>query len=72
MTQKIKLDDNEYDVKDLSDKAKSTLGLMQFATNRIEELNNVSALLQRAKKSYIDSLGKEIISNKTGFEFRED
>ncbi len=72
MTQKIKLDDNEYDIKDLSDKAKSTVGLMQFATIRIEELNNISALLQRAKKSYIDSLRKEIISNKTGFEFGED
>ena len=72
MTQKIKLDGNEYDIKDLSDKAKSTVGLMQFATIRIEELNNISALLQRAKKSYIDSLKKEIISNKTGFEFGED
>ena len=72
MSQKIKLDDKEYDVDSLSDEAKVTLRLLQFSTSRIQELTNMQALLQRAKNSYADSLKKEILSNKAGFLFGEE
>ena len=72
MGQKIKLDDKEYDVENLTDKAKAALALLQFATTRIQELTNMQALLQRAKNSYVDSLKKEMLSNKSGFMFGDD
>ena len=71
MGQKIKLDDKEYDVENLSDQAKATLASLQFATTRMQELTNMQALLQRAKNSYVDSLKKEMFSNKSGFLFDE-
>jgi len=67
MSQKIKLGDKEYDLSDLSDKGKATLASLQFATLRIKELNNMQALLVRAKNSYVESLKKEMISSKAGY-----
>ena len=72
MVQKIRLDDMEYDVQNLTDKARSNLISFKFATNRIEELTNITALLQRAKISYMDSLKKEMLSSKAGFNFSDD
>jgi hypothetical protein len=69
MANKIKLDDEEYSFEDLSDVAKSTLTLYQFADLKLKELNNMLALLQRAKNSYMDSLKKEMLSDKAGFLF---
>ena len=70
--QKIKLDNKEYDVEDFSAQAKASLLGLQFAVARIEELTNMQALLQRAKNSYIDSLKKEMISEKSGYLFEEN
>lgn len=72
MGQKVKLDDKEYDVANLSDDAKVTLLRFQFASSRIQELSNMQALLQRARTSYIENLKQEIISNKTGLILNED
>ena len=72
MGQKIKLDDNDYDVENLSDKARATLASLQFATTRMQELTNMQALLQRAKNSYMESLKKEMLSSKSGFLFNDD
>ena len=72
MGQKIKLDDKEYDVESLSDQAKQTLAALQFANNRMQELTNMQALLQRAKNSYTDNLKKEMLTDKAGFLFGED
>jgi len=67
MAQKIKLGDNEYDAANLSDEGKVVLNLLQFSTQKLQELNNMQALLQRAKNSYIDSLKQEILSQKAGY-----
>lgn len=67
MSQKIKLSDKEYDVSDLSEKGKATLASLQFATQRLQELNNMQALLVRAKNSYVEGLKKEMISSKAGY-----
>ena len=72
MGQKIKLDDKEYDVENLSDQAKATLASLQFATTRMQELTNIQTLLQRAKNSYMDSLKQEMLSRKSGFLFSDD
>lgn len=67
MAQKIKLGDNEYDAANLSDEGKVVLNLLQFSTQKLQELNNMQALLQRAKNSYIESLKQEILSQKAGY-----
>ena len=72
MGQKVKLDDKEYDVESLSDQARATLVSLNFTTARIQELSNMQALLQRAKNSYVDSLKREMLSNKSGFLFGDD
>ena len=72
MSQKFILDGEEHKVDDLSDKGKSSLMSFQFATSRMEELSNMLALLQRAKKSYIGSLKQEMLSSKAGINFGED
>ena len=69
MANKIKLGDEEYSFEDLNDVAKSTLTSYQFADLKLKELNNMLALLQRAKNSYMDSLKKEMLSDKAGFLF---
>lgn len=72
MAQKLKLDDKEYDVSDLSENARAQLTSLQFADEKLKELTNMQALLQRAKNSYVEGLKKEMISNKAGLLFGED
>lgn len=67
MSQKIKLGEKEYNVNDLSDKGKATLASLQFATQHLTELNNMQALLVRAKNSYVEGLKKEMLSSKAGY-----
>jgi hypothetical protein len=64
MAQKIKLEDKEYDIEQLSEAGQSQFTALKFVTERIQELNNHQALLQRAKNSYVDSLKKEMLSER--------
>ena len=72
MAQKLKLDDKEYDVSDLSENARAQLTSLQFVEEKLKELTNMQALLQRAKNSYVEGLKKEMISNKAGLLFGDD
>ncbi len=74
MNQKIKVEDTdtEYDVESLSDQGRATFLLLKFTTSRLNELNNMQALLQRAKNSYVDSLKQEMLSSKAGFLLEND
>lgn len=72
MARKFKLEDKEYDVEHLSDSAKVTLTSLQFVSSRITELSNMSALLQRAKNSYVNSLKKEMLTEKAGIILEDD
>lgn len=72
MGQKIKLEDKDYDVENLSEEDKRILGLLRFANMRIQELTNMQNLLQRAKNSYLESLKHEMLSQKSGFLFGDD
>jgi hypothetical protein len=69
MTQNLTLDGKTYNVNDLSNEAKSKFVRLQFVNIRLEELNNMNALLQRAKNSYVDGLKKEMLANKAGLLF---
>ena len=72
MGQKIKIDDKEYEVENLSDHGKAALVSLQFATKRLQELNNMQALLRRAKNSYVESLKQEVLASKAGLLFVND
>ena len=66
MVQKIKFGDKEYEVENLSDKAKATLASLEFANMRVRELEDMQALLRCAKNSHIESIKKEELSSKAG------
>ena len=72
MTDTIILDEKEYEVASLSDSARNKLKLIAFSNERLRELSNVHALLQRAKDSYGDSLKKEMLNQKAGIFFDEE
>ena len=72
MTQKIRLGDREYNADDLSEKAQEYVSSLNFATQRVQELTNLEAILRRAKRSYMKSLKNEIISKKSGLLIEDD
>lgn len=74
MAQKIDIDGQLYNIEEenFSPEVKAKLALIQFSTRREQELTNMTALLQRAKNSYIESLKKEMLSQKSGFLFGDD
>ena len=72
MSRKIKLFDQEYDVDSLSDGGKAAVASLEFAHTRLEELENMLALLQRARNSYIEGIKSEMLSNKSGLVLGDD
>ena len=67
MSTKIKLGNEEYELEEVKDEIKSNLATLEFVSNQIKELQNMQAILQRAKISYINDLKKEMIAKKSGF-----
>lgn len=67
MTNSINIDGKELNLDSLSENGTKMLQLHQFSSAKIDELNNVLALLSKAKKGYIDTLKKEMISQKAGY-----
>jgi hypothetical protein len=72
MSQKIKIDDIEYELDNLSERAQKAFKALQFVTTRKKELDNMRILLRRAKNSYVDGIRKEMITNKAGFLFDDE
>ena len=66
MPQKIKIDGVEHDLDSLSEEAKAILEKLQHTDTQIQDTKNLSALLTRAKKSYIQELKREMIKGKSG------
>ena len=72
MAAKVKFDDKEYDVNDLSENARAQFGSLTFVDEKLRELNNMHALLTRAKNSYVEGLRRELISDKAGLLLDDD
>ena len=66
---KVKLDDGEYVISDMSLEAQRLVKELHQIDNRISESNNVIALLTKAKRAYISDLKSEMLSTKAGFDF---
>ena len=72
MDKMINIDGQEYDAANLSDNDKARLVSLQYVNTQIKERQNMLALLNRAKKSYIDDLKQEVLSTKAGFLLGDD
>lgn len=74
MVEKIYLDKKEYEIdpNNLSARVTEAFKRLEFASKRISELNNMQALLHRARNSYLADMKTEMISNKAGVMFGED
>lgn len=66
MSQKINIDGVEYDFESLSPEAKAILEKLQHTDTQIQDKQNLSALLKRAKNSYVHELKREMIEGKSG------
>jgi hypothetical protein len=66
MTQRFRIDGDEYDAGSLPAEGKALLEHMTFAQVRLQELTNQQALLTKAKNAYIADLKSEIIQGRTG------
>ena len=69
---KIDIDGKVFNIDDLSESAMLKVTSLQFSDQKITELKNLNALLQKAKLGYVESLKKEIISDKSGLLLNED
>jgi len=57
---KLKLNDKEYDIEDISDAGKAHLHAIRFTNNEIDRLKLMLAALETAKNAYIKSLSAEL------------
>ena len=71
MAQKISIDDREYDINNLSDTANKFFEQLRGVDIAINEKNNLSAILLKAKRAYIADLKSEMLSQKAGLDFSE-
>ena len=67
MNETIQIDGKVFNVNEMSDQSKSTLTSIKYVDQRISETQNMISVLNKAKNAYIESLRKEILSNKSGF-----
>ena len=57
---KIKIDDIEYQLDDLSDNAKAQLANIQFVDTQLQQLNNEWAVSDTARIGYTNALKAEL------------
>ena len=68
MKQRFKFEDVEYSSDNLSEDNVKQLMQLQFIQGKLRELQDNSALLNKAKNGYIEDLKNEIVSGKLGLD----
>jgi hypothetical protein len=66
MPQVLRLDGEDYDLSNASDKAQEAVARLQFLEVQTQEKANILAVLTKAKNAYIADLKAEIVKNKSG------
>ena len=66
MSELIKIDENYYAKTSFSPKARKFSDDLESLMKRIEELQNLMAVMLRAKNGYIEDLKYEIMNQKVG------
>ena len=69
---KIKLDDLEYDLSELSETANRLVIELRNLDAELQNKINMQAILNKAKNAYVADLKSEMITQKSGFDFLED
>jgi hypothetical protein len=69
---KIKLDDSEYDLSELSETANRLVIELRNLDAELQNKINMQAILNKAKNAYVADLKSEMITQKSGFDFLED
>ena len=69
---KVQIEGTEYEVEEMSEQAQRLLSQLQNITARIQETQNMSAILTKAKKAYIADLKTEMLSAKAGLQLGDD
>lgn len=64
-TQKITIDEQEYNLSDLSDNAKAQLANIQFVDAQLQQLNNELAVSDTARIGYANALKAELAKIET-------
>jgi hypothetical protein len=66
MPEKFKFEGAEYSTENLSEGITQRFLRLQFVQQKLQELQDNSALLNKAKNGYIEDLKNEIVSGKLG------
>ena len=64
-TQKITIDEVEYNIDELSDNAKAQLASIQFVDSQLQQLNNEWAVSDTARIGYTNALKTELAKLET-------
>ena len=65
------LDNQEYDIDQLSVEAREIYNRLGFVRIRLHDMKNNMALLQKAKNAYINDIKREGLKAKTGIDLSE-
>jgi prefoldin subunit 5 len=71
MSQKLKLDNIEYNLNDLNDEIRGLVASLKNIEANISENQKLIAVLTRARNSYIRALNKKVLANKAGLDLFE-
>lgn len=71
MVNKIIIDEQEYDINNLSDQGKTAVHSINFISERLKEMNGTLVIFKRAHNSYLKGIREEIIADKAGLLLNE-
>ena len=66
MTKRFRIEDIEDDIEQLSQQGRDLCERLNFTQSSLQELNNMLAVLSKAKNAYISDLKTEIVRGRTG------
>ena len=71
MAFKVKINDKEYEIENVSDDLQRQIEALNLTERKLREKANMLSIFNRAKNSYVASLRNEILESKTGFFIEE-
>ena len=69
MSEFVEIDEKKYRIEDLSHDTRNLLFQLQSIEANLADRNNLIALLNKAKKAYIEDLKSEMLATKAGLDF---
>jgi len=69
---KLHLDGKEYDFSALNEQCQKLVADLDMVNKKIQEIENLQAVLTKAKRAYIADLKTEMLSSKAGVFFDDE